>query len=232
MRIALVGDLHGNFPATKALDRDIKRRGITEIYCLGDMVGKGPSSAETTDWAFDNCKVIIGGNWDLGIARKSFKADGYYWRQLGDKRMAALESLPLEHHFWFSGRYVRLIHGRPVTPELVTVTDSKADLEDLFRTEEGAFDVVGYADAHRAFYRTMGTGILFNIGSVGNALGVPMVCYAILEGMEGKEPHPLDVTLITLPYDNELSVRDAMADPDLPHKESYIRELRTGVYSR
>ena len=29
MKIAMIGDLHGNLPATQALDTDLKRRGLT-----------------------------------------------------------------------------------------------------------------------------------------------------------------------------------------------------------
>ena len=61
-RIALVADLHGNLPATMALDADLKRRNLTEIWCLGDIVGKGPNSAETFDWAMNNCQLILSGN--------------------------------------------------------------------------------------------------------------------------------------------------------------------------
>ncbi len=43
--IALVADLHGNLPAVEAVDADIRARGIEKIWCLGDVVGKGPSSA-------------------------------------------------------------------------------------------------------------------------------------------------------------------------------------------
>ena len=39
MKIAMIGDLHGNLPATQALDTDLKRRGIDRIFCLGDMIG-------------------------------------------------------------------------------------------------------------------------------------------------------------------------------------------------
>ena len=49
--IALVADLHGNLPAVEALERDLTARRIRRVWCLGDMVGKGPSSAETLDWA-------------------------------------------------------------------------------------------------------------------------------------------------------------------------------------
>ena len=49
--IALVADLHGNWPATQAVEQDLIRRGIQRVWCLGDVVGKGPSSDKTFDWA-------------------------------------------------------------------------------------------------------------------------------------------------------------------------------------
>ena len=108
MRIALVADLHGNWPAVQAMERDISRRGVDEIYCLGDLVGKGPSSDKTCDWAFENCSVILGGNWDLGVAQRAFPKDGFYWNQLGASRLEKLAALPLEHRFFFSGLRARL----------------------------------------------------------------------------------------------------------------------------
>ena len=37
MRIALIADLHGNWPATQALERDLALRGADRLYCLGDL---------------------------------------------------------------------------------------------------------------------------------------------------------------------------------------------------
>ena len=48
-RIALISDIHGNIPALKATLCDIKRRGIQRVFCLGDLVGKGPSSDQVVD---------------------------------------------------------------------------------------------------------------------------------------------------------------------------------------
>ena len=73
MKIALVADLHGNLPATMAVDADIRARGADAVWCLGDLVGKGPSSAETFDWAVNRCDVILRGNWDEGVALRQFK---------------------------------------------------------------------------------------------------------------------------------------------------------------
>ena len=64
--IALVADLHGNWPATQAVEQDIKRRGIQRIWCLGDVVGKGPSSAETFDWALSQLRIYFAGQLGRG----------------------------------------------------------------------------------------------------------------------------------------------------------------------
>lgn len=230
-RIALVADLHGNLPATMVLDKDLKRRGLSDIWCLGDIVGKGPNSAETFDWAMANCQVILRGNWDEGIAGQHFcKNDQFYYRQLGQERMRQLGELPLEHHFVLSGKRIRLIHGRPIMKELQSMRDTSDNLRWLFEPD---FDVVGYADVHRPGYRSLYfPGLLFNTGSVGNALGVPMVQYAILQGEENDDSAPFDVTFVSLPYDNEQAVRDAENTPDFPGLECYIKEVRHGVYGR
>ncbi len=232
MRIALVADLHGNLPATMAVDRDIRSRRIQTVYCLGDMVGKGPSSAATMDWAFSRCQVLLAGNWDIGISQKHFPADGYYWNLLGQERMDRLKSLPLEHRFFMSGLHIRLIHGRPLMEDLLFVQAERERLEELFEMDGETFQAVGYSDCHRAFHRTVNKGFLFNTGSVGNNLGVNRACYAILQGQPGKKPAPFDISLVSVPYDTEEAVRDAMNDPGLPYRESYINEIRTGVYSR
>lgn len=229
-RIALVADLHGNLPATMALDSDLKKRGLHEIWCLGDIVGKGPNSAETFDWAMQNCQIILRGNWDEGIAGKHFsRNDQFYYDQLGDKRMQMLGQLPPEHHFTLSGKRIRLLHGRPIMKELQSIRDTSDNLRWLFEPD---FDVVGYADVHRPGYRSLYfPGLIFNTGSVGNALGVPMVQYAILQG-EDRVDAPFDITFVSLPYDNEQAVRDAENMPGFPGLECYVKEVRHGVYGR
>ena len=230
-RIALVADLHGNLPATMALDADLKRRNVDDIWCLGDIVGKGPNSAETFDWAMANCSLILRGNWDEGIAGRYFsRNDQFYFDQLGEARMNKLGELPLDHQFTLSGLRIRLLHGRPVMKELQSIRDTSDNLRWLFEPD---FDVVGYADVHRPGYRSLTfPGLLFNIGSVGNALGLPMVQYAILQGEEGSEKAPFDITFVSVPYDNEQAIRDAENTPGFPGLECYIKEVRHGVYGR
>ena len=231
MKIAMIGDLHGNLPATQALDTDLKRRGIDRIFCRGDMIGKGPSSPETLDWALENCEVILQGNWDSGIGFKEFPADEFYYRQLGEKRMKILRELPPEHVCTLSGRKTRLFLGRPVMPGAIQTYGDGDTLEKFFLPD---FEVVGYADVHRQGLRVLKhKGNLFNTGSVGNSLGVPRAHALIIDGELGCEtPAPMTMTILAVPYDNEAAAEAARQDVNLPHRESFIKEVLTGVYSR
>ena len=230
VHIALVADMHGNLPATQALDQDLTARGIEHVYCLGDMIGKGPRSADTFDWAVSRCEVILQGNWDSGIGMKQFPKDEFYYHQLGDKRMKMLCELPLEHTLTLSGRRIRLIHGRPIMKKLLFVQDQAEALAPLFDPD---YDVVGYADAHRQGMRIVLTrGILFNTGSVGNGLGLNMVQYAILSGSPSRADAPFDISFVTLPYDVERAARHAREATELPNAACFEREVLTGLYSR
>lgn len=231
--IALVADLHGNLPAVEALDQDIRARGIKKIWCLGDLVGKGPSSAETYDWAVENCEIILMGNWDEGIGARRFARDEFYYHQLGEKRMQGLLSFSMEHICIISGRKMRLFHGRPIMAGPFHVHADKEILLPFFSPD---IDILGYADVHRQGQRVLDGGrMLFNTGSVGNGLGVAMVQYAILRGeLDSEKYAPLEISMVTLPYDRKRALQDTdkAEKAGLVNADAFRKEIMTGVYSR
>lgn len=232
MKLALIGDLHGNLPATLAMEKELACAGAEEIWCLGDAIGKGPSNAETCDWVRANCRVVIGGNWDYGIGGRQFPADHYYWNQMGEERLRWLAELPAEGELLMSGVRFRLFHGRPVTELMVAQTD-KDVLTACFDTDQGHFGGIIFADSHRPFIRTLNAGYAVNTGSVGNSLGVPRAHALLLEGeKDAVAPASLRMTILSLPYDNEAAAALARADEQLPFQQAYITEVLTGVYSR
>ena len=111
MRILFLADLHGNMVATEAMEKMIRFLAPDDIWFLGDAVGKGPQSRETCDWVRANCRHFIGGNWDYGIGGREFSEDGYFWDQLGEERMAWLNSLPLEDELTVCGQRFRLFRA-------------------------------------------------------------------------------------------------------------------------
>jgi len=60
---AIISDIHGNLEALEAVLADISDKGITEIFCLGDVVGYGPNPSECIDRIMD-LEVCLLGNHD------------------------------------------------------------------------------------------------------------------------------------------------------------------------
>jgi predicted phosphodiesterase len=70
---ALISDIHGNLEALEAVLKDIQSQNVTEIYCLGDVIGYGPNPRECIDLVMQ-CKVVLLGNHDQGAM---FDPDGF-----------------------------------------------------------------------------------------------------------------------------------------------------------
>jgi diadenosine tetraphosphatase ApaH/serine/threonine PP2A family protein phosphatase len=63
---ALISDIHSNIEALEAVLADIDSQGVTEIFCLGDLVGYGPNPRECIDLIIARCRVCLLGNHDQG----------------------------------------------------------------------------------------------------------------------------------------------------------------------
>ena len=74
MKRALISDIHGNDEALNAVLSDIGAQGISEIYCLGDIVGYGPNPCECLDKIIRKAKATILGNHDQAAL---FDPDGF-----------------------------------------------------------------------------------------------------------------------------------------------------------
>jgi diadenosine tetraphosphatase ApaH/serine/threonine PP2A family protein phosphatase len=70
--LAIVSDIHGNLEAFSVVLEEITRRGITEIVCLGDVVGYGPNPMECLDLVSQRCKTTLMGNHDFAVFYEPF----------------------------------------------------------------------------------------------------------------------------------------------------------------
>jgi len=61
-QIAIISDVHGLYYPLKAVLEDIKEKGITEIYSLGDNIGVGPNPKEVLDLLDEYNVISINGN--------------------------------------------------------------------------------------------------------------------------------------------------------------------------
>ena len=230
MKIVLLADLHGNMVATEAMERELDRIRPDDVWFLGDAVGKGPESDRTCDWVRNRCSHWIAGNWDRKLS-KGREQYPFYTEQIGPERFDWLDSLPLEDELEISGIRFRLVHGRFLDP-LYLSFDPDEKLRSGFRFHDGRPEANGLicADSHRPFIRPLEGGYALNTGSVGNNLSITRAHALLLEGEDG--PAPLRITILSVPYDNRKAAERADLYPDLPLKESYQKEVLTGIYSR
>ena len=134
-KIAIISDIHGNLEALKATLKDIKERGISEIYCIGDIIHKGVHPKECMELVKENCKVVLQGNCDdyftkehdLSQIDSETEKKRIMWNKdiLDDEDKAYLQSLPLTYEFYLSGRLVRIFHATQSNPyEKLSMFDS------------------------------------------------------------------------------------------------------------
>ncbi|MFC4454531.1 metallophosphoesterase family protein [Deinococcus sonorensis] len=234
MRLAVLADLHANLEATLAVHADIQRRGITEVWVLGDLVGKGPRPREVLAWVQAYATRVIQGNWDARVAGATHRPQDLWPRALlsaGDLRYLA--ELPYGIEEQFAGQQWRFVHA-----------GSKGVFHRLYphsslQEQVAAFepnpalglhqhaDALVYADIHEALILDVEGLPLINCGSVGNPLDSTLACYLILEF--GEIGYSLQ--FVRLPYNRQAEIAAAEAS-GMPFTREYITELLTGAYQR
>jgi len=65
--LALISDLHSNLEAVEAVFARIDALGVSEVACLGDVVGYGADPLPVTRLVMQRCKWTIQGNHDWGL---------------------------------------------------------------------------------------------------------------------------------------------------------------------
>jgi len=234
-QIAIISDIHGNLPALEATLADIHKRNIQTIYCLGDLVGKGPDSAKVVDICRAVCHTVVKGNWDDKLPEPGGShARRWHQEQLGRARMDYLRQLPNTIDLQMSGKRIRLFHASAQSEHhRVGFWHGHEKLRSMFANTEftsyaqPAPDVVGYGDIHHAYLLPVDGKLLFNVGSVGNPMDhIPLAGYAILKGsLDNSTTHTLAIEIVRLPYDIERAIYEART-VNMPRLAEYEFELR------
>jgi protein phosphatase len=241
-KIAIISDIHGNIPALETVLRDIGERGIKRIFCLGDLVGKGPHPEKAVDICREVCEVVILGNHDefmsSGREHPALPFLSWHRERLGSERLDYLRNLHHTCDFIISGKKVRLYHASQISVHhRVHMNATKEEHQAMFANTDFTGDgfepdTIGYGDIHQVYYKNRFGRVIFNAGSVGNPLDEPLAAYAIMEGNYGDTNHGyFAVQIIRLPYDIDLAVRLAKEE-GMPEQEiqAWEDELRTGRY--
>jgi len=197
VKVALISDVHGNLEALRAVLDDIRQQSITDIYCLGDVIGYGPNPRECLDLIRQRTKLCILGNHDQAAmfdpdgfnpvalraiywTREQLEAGGGSQKQINDRWdfLGELPRLKEEGDFLFVHGSVREPTNEYVFPE--DVYDSRK-LGELFKrinkyVFQGHTHIPGVFTEGGEFlspdecdyeYRLVGDKVMINVGSVG-----------------------------------------------------------------
>jgi putative phosphoesterase len=227
MRILVVSDIHGNWPALAAIDEphDV-------CLCLGDLVDYGPDSARCVRWAMEHAHYAIRGNHDHGVAQgiDVVGESGYryltrvsrpsVWDALGADERRYLLQLPLTRRLTLEGKRFLMVHATPRDPlDEYLMKDPVAWAR---RVQKSDADIVLVGHSHMQFNLDVDGVVVVNPGSVGQPRdGDPRAAYAVIEG--GK----IELKRVTYPIEETVAQVEASLLPERA-KALLINNFRFG----
>jgi len=183
MKVAFIADLHSNLEALNSVLADIEKRGISDVYCLGDLVGYGPNPNEVVEIIVEKNIPTVCGNYDDAVGYEKDSCGCSYnpgrETEVGDESLRwtiqntkrenkeFLRSLPHRLSIEIENVKVLLVHGSPMNYllEYVRPTTSAERLRLLLKNV--VEDIVVNGHTHLVMARHMFGKTVLNPGSVG-----------------------------------------------------------------
>ncbi len=165
-RLAVISDIHGNRPALEEVLRDLDRRDVDAVICLGDIVGYGPDPSACIHMVRSTCRVAIRGNHEDGVLSRGSSRGwnpvaqaglAYARRTLSDLDLEFLASLPAS---FAVGRTLLAVHDSPVPSDHgMNYLRNASDAADAFFWMRDRICLVGHTHVAACFTTTTGLGV-------------------------------------------------------------------------
>lgn len=215
MRVALLGDIHGNSFALAAVLSAASALRVDKLLITGDFVGYYFWPKEVlemlNDWDFE---AVRGNHEDMLASALNYPETlAQVNAKYGSGLSTALETLtttqidwlchlPHPKSFNFDGRRLLLCHGSPWDINQYVYPDAGDDL--LERCAEPGYDWVVMGHTHYPMVERVGKTVLINPGSVGQARNrMPGAHWGLLDTESG------EISLLTSPYETSPVVASA-----------------------
>ncbi len=182
MRVAVLADLHANLPALRAVLDDVAAIGCDAVWCVGDLVGRGPHPNEVVDLIRRLEIPTVQGNWDesVGMAREH---PGSIWATpaaeaagrasvdwtvnvLAEDHRAWLRQLPATLRLGVEDRSILLFHGTPLKQNEYLWADRPSRTYARIASDEGD-DLFCFGHTHETVHKLVGRAHFVACGSVG-----------------------------------------------------------------
>lgn len=204
MKAAIISDIHSNLEALLVVLKDIKKRRLKSIFCLGDLIGYGANPNECIDICMKESKVVVAGNHDWAAIDKTdvttfnpVAAEAIRWTKENMKKEGGskLKGLELRH----TVGDLHLVHATPAEPEKWRYLFSLEEYEKEFSAFEEQICFIGHSHIPAAIYRddngycdlvrdnpfpiVAKRRYIVNVGSVGQPRDLdPRASYVIYDG--------------------------------------------------
>lgn len=231
-RIAVLADIHGNFPALRAVLNAAANDGVAHLFLLGDFVGYYYWPRECLDEIEDWPNDAIAGNHDkllYSVARNS-TALAKLTAQYGNGHKVACTTLSNNQLLWLgnlpdrltvsvAGKTVLLCHGSPWSLDDYIYPDAPADVVEQMK--EAPHDVVFFGHTHYQTLWAEGTICVANPGSVGQPRDRrPGAQWLLWEPNSGEIQHRCEQYDIT-----EVAETCRLRDPGIPYLADVLTRM-------
>lgn len=215
MKIAVLGDIHGNIEALKMAYETAIAAKVDKIYHMGDLGGYAPFVNEVVDFLIEHEVEGVQGNYDEAVAYdrdhcgcryedpvQAEMADiSFAWTKehSSQKSKEYMKNLPFKISFLAHNKQVILFHATPFKNNLYWYEERP---DKFFRemAEKIEADIMIYAHTHKPYRKDIDNKTFINAGSVGKPKdGDPRTCVAIIDITE----KGIESEFVRIPYDIE-----------------------------
>ena len=237
MKIAILGDIHGNIEALRVAYDAAMANNVEKIFHLGDLGGYAPFVNEVVDFLIEHKIEGVQGNYDDAVANDKEHCGCKYedpiqaematlsfeWTKehATQKSTDYMKGLPFEIAFSAHDKKVKIFHATPLKNNIYWYEDRDDDFF-LHMARKADADIMIYGHTHIPYRKNLNNKIFINAGSVGKAKdGDARTCVCIVD----ITPDNVKTEFLRIPYDVEKAA-SAIVESGLP---SYFAEkLRLG----
>ncbi|GAB5047224.1 metallophosphoesterase family protein [Thermodesulfovibrio sp. TK110] len=197
MKIAILGDIHGNIEALKVAYEIAMESGPDKIFHLGDLGGYAPFVNEVVDFLMEHNIPGVQGNYDEAVAsdrehcgckyEDDFQAKmahiSFEWTKshTNQKAKEYMKNLPFQIDLLAEGKKVSIFHATPTKNNLYWY-EERPDKFFLLMSEKAKADVMIYGHTHIPYFKKINEKYFINAGSVGKPKDEdPRTCVCLIE---------------------------------------------------
>jgi putative phosphoesterase len=238
MKIAFLGDIHGNIEALRTVYHEAQRLRADTMYHLGDVGGYAPFVNEVVNFLVERGIAGVQGNYDYNVAHNNehcgckfedptqaeMAQQSFEWTKEHASPVSKefMKKLPNAISFEALGKRVKLFHAAPHKNNIYWYENRP---EKFFRemAEKTEADILVYGHTHKPYTKHVDNRMFVNAGSVGKPKdGDPRACLTMLD----ITADATSVEFIRVKYDVE-KVAEAIVSSGLP--ALFSEKLRKGI---